>query len=102
MYFLAFSCIFLHFLAYSCTPLAGLENVCTFAAENINIINKIIIKNNRCRRWLAGAALYVAIKNRKQLRLIPTGCALWTQEEKDKVMQVCDVQNTNTSPNNNE
>ena len=51
---------------------------------------------------LAGAALYVAIKNRKQLRLIPTGCALWTQEEKDKVMQVCDVQNSNTSPNNNE
>ena len=49
---------------------------------------------------LAAAALYVAIKNRKQLRLIPTGCALWTQEEKDKVMQVCDVQNTNTSPNN--
>ena len=49
---------------------------------------------------LAGAALYVAIKNRKQIRLIPTGCALWTQEEKDKVMQVCDVQNTNTSPNN--
>jgi len=49
---------------------------------------------------LAAAALYVAVKNRKQLRLIPTGCALWTQEEKDKVMQVCDVQNTNTSPNN--
>ena len=49
---------------------------------------------------LAGAALYVAVKNRKQLRALPTGCALWTQEEKDKVMQVCDVQNTNTSPNN--
>lgn len=49
---------------------------------------------------LAAAALYVAVKNRKQLSLIPTGCALWTQEEKDKVMQVCDVQNTNTSPNN--
>ena len=49
---------------------------------------------------LAAAALYVAVKNRKQLRLIPTGCDLWTQEEKDKVMQVCDVQNTNTSPNN--
>lgn len=49
---------------------------------------------------LAGAALYVAVKNRKHLRALPTGCALWTQEEKDKVMQVCDVQNTNTSPNN--
>ena len=49
---------------------------------------------------LAAAALFVAVKNRKQIRLIPTGCALWTQEEKDKVMQVCDVQNTNTSPNN--
>ena len=49
---------------------------------------------------LAGAALYTALKNRKQIRLIPTGCALWTQEEKDKVMQVCDVENTNTSPNN--
>ena len=49
---------------------------------------------------LAGAALYFALKNRKQLTLLPTGCALWTQEEKDKVMQVCDVENANTSPNN--
>ena len=49
---------------------------------------------------LAGAALYFALKNRKQLKLLPTGCALWTQEEKDKVMQVCDVENANTSPNN--
>lgn len=49
---------------------------------------------------LAGAALYFALKNRKQLKFLPTGCALWTQEEKDKVMQVCDVENANTSPNN--
>ena len=49
---------------------------------------------------LAGVALYFALKNRKQIRLLPTGGAFWTQEEKDKVMQVCDVENANTSPNN--
>ena len=109
----AFSCILLHFLAHSCTPLCGVDKsayLCILKTTKKTIIQK----RNSMKKYftnnitlflllallLAGAALYVAVKNRRQLRALPTGCALWTQEEKDKVMQVCDVQNTNTSPNN--
>lgn len=49
---------------------------------------------------IAVAALCLAHKNRKKLMDYPSPGVPWTQEEKDKVMQVCDVQNTNTSPNN--
>ena len=49
---------------------------------------------------IAIVALVIARKNRKTLNSFPSPGATWTQEEKDKVMQVCDVQNSNTSPNN--
>ena len=49
---------------------------------------------------IAIVALVIARKNRKTLNSFPSHGATWTQEEKDKVMQVCDVQNSNTSPNN--
>ena len=49
---------------------------------------------------IAIVALVIARKNRKTLNSFPAPGATWTQEEKDKVMQVCDVQNSNTSPNN--
>lgn len=48
---------------------------------------------------LAAVALYFAAKNRKALRQMPAANGVgWTAEEKQKVMEICDVQNASTKP----
>ena len=48
---------------------------------------------------LAAVALYMAAKNRKALRQLPAATGVsWTAEEKQKVMEICDVQNSGTKP----
>lgn len=48
---------------------------------------------------LAAVALYMAAKNRKTLRHLPAANGVgWTAEEKQKVMEICDVQNAGTKP----
>lgn len=48
---------------------------------------------------LAAVALYIAAKNRKALRQLPAANGVgWTAEEKQKVMEICDVQNASTKP----
>ena len=48
---------------------------------------------------LAAVALYIAAKNRKALRQLPAANGVgWTAEEKQKVMEICDVQNAGTKP----
>ena len=48
---------------------------------------------------LAAVALYMASRNRKALRQLPAANGVgWTAEEKQKVMEICDVQNAGTKP----
>ena len=48
---------------------------------------------------LAAVALYIAAKNRKAIRQLPAATSVsWTAEEKQKVMEICDVQNAGTKP----
>ena len=48
---------------------------------------------------LAAVALYIASKNRKAIRQLPAATGVsWTAEEKQKVMEICDVQNSGTKP----
>ncbi len=48
---------------------------------------------------LAAVALYMASRNRKTLRQMPAANGVgWTAEEKQKVMEICDVQNASTKP----
>lgn len=48
---------------------------------------------------LAAVALYMAAKNRKAIRQLPAANGVgWTAEEKQKVMEICDVQNAATKP----
>lgn len=49
---------------------------------------------------VAATALVIARRNRRALLRHKFTGATFTQEEKDKIMQVCNVQNANTSPNN--
>ena len=69
-----------------------------------NIMKKFITDNIA---WIvilillvAATALVIARRNRRALIRHKCSGATFTQEEKDKIMQVCNVQNANTSPNN--
>lgn len=48
---------------------------------------------------LAAVALYMASRNRRAIRQLPAANGVgWTAEEKQKVMEICDVQNASTKP----
>ena len=49
---------------------------------------------------ISAAALVIARRNRRAILRHKCSGATFSQEEKDKIMQVCNVQNANTSPNN--
>ena len=65
-----------------------------FITDNIAWIVTLIL-------IVAATALVIARRNRRALLRHKCSGATFTQEEKDKIMQVCDIQNANTDPGKN-